>query len=357
MLRRRALLSTLPLPLIGACASKPATEPAAKAIVWPLPPDPPRYLYEGTLRNAASLVDRSSLDMRLALTGEDLSKSSFSKPLGVAAGRGRIYVTDTEGRRIFVFDVPRRRTFAFGHRGDGELRKPIGVAVDEAGHVYVVDGTQRRVLVFDTLGLYLRELGPHPAWVRPTNVAASPGGDRVYVVDTGGVESESHRVFVYDGEGRFIDIVGRRGAGPGEFNLPTDAAVDAAGGLWVLDAGNFRVQALDRDGHFRHAFGSVGNGLGQFARPRGLAVDRHGAVYVSDAAFCNVQVFMPDGHLLLAIGGRAESDRPGRYGLPAKVAVDETDRLYIVDQYLHKVEIVRRLRDDESERLARPAGA
>ena len=123
------------------------------------------------------------------------------------------------------------------------------------------------------------------------------------------------------------------------------------GTLWVLDAGNFRVQAFDTEGVPLRAFGAVGTGLGQLARPRGLTVDRDGLVYVSDATFCNIQVFTPDGALLLAIGTRGERDAPGRFLLPAKLAADETGRLYIIDQYFHKVEVVRRLSDDEGRRL------
>lgn len=324
--------------------------------MWPMPPELPRYRFEASLRNAASLNDDSPLaEFRRLATGDEASKASFGKPLSVAARAGRIYVCDTEGRRIFVFDVPRRRVFHFGVRLQGELKKPSGIAVDERGRVYVVDTTARRLVIYDELGLFIGHIDGARDWVRPTAVAVSPRGDRVFIVDTGGVESQSHRLWLYDEQGVQRGMLGRRGGGDGEFNLPADAVVAPDGrSLWVLDAGNFRVQSFDLDGRFLHAFGSVGNGLGQFARPRGLAVDREGLVYVCDSAFCNVQVFRPDGALLLTTGSRAAPrDSPGRYLLPAKVAVDETGRLYVVDQYLHKVEVIRRLTDAEGQRLQR----
>jgi DNA-binding beta-propeller fold protein YncE len=96
--------------------------------------------------------------------------------------------------------------------------------------------------------------------------------------------------------------------------------------------------------------------VGQFGRPRGLAVDREGLVYVSDASFCNVQVFRDDGAVLLAIGSRAgQHDAPGRYLLPAKLAADETGRIYVVDQFLHKVEVLRRLGEAEAREYLRNA--
>ena len=39
------------------------------------------------------------------------------------------------------------------------------------------------------------------------------------------------------------------------------------------------------------------------------------------------------------------ADLPGRYALPAGVSVDETRRLYVVDQYFAKVDVIRRLPD------------
>lgn len=347
--RRDALLSLMALGLVG-CATSPA--PVRGPWLWPAPPEQPRFIHEATLRNAASLNDASSSGrLRRALTGEDDSRASFGKPLAVAAFAGRVYVTDTQGRRVFVFDLPRRRSFSFGLRLEGELKKPAGIAIDGAGLVHVVDATARRVVVYDALGLYLRSIDGARDWVRPTAVAVSAAGERVYVVDTGGVESASHRIWVHDGAGRALGTIGRRGRGPGEFNLPTDAAVGPDGRLWVLDAGNFRVQAFDAEGRVLREFGSPGNGLGQFARPRGLAIDGDGRIYVADAAFCNVQVFEPDGRLLLAIGSRADTtDAPGRYLLPAKLAADADGRLYVVDQALHKVEVLRRLGDAEGRR-------
>ncbi len=342
---------------IAGCAAPPPRREAIARPLWPSPPEQPRFAFEATLRNAASLSDDPEASrLRRALTGEDPGRDSFSKPMAVAAARGRVYVSDTEARRVFVFDLPRRRTFSFGLRLDGQLKKPGGLAIDGRGRVYVVDSTARRLVVYDALGLYLGQIDGGTLWQRPTAVAVNAAGDRIHVVDTGGVESDAHGVHVYDDEARLLRSLTRRGEGEGEFNLPTDAAVAADGTLWVLDAGNFRLQAFDREGRFLRAFGSPGNGIGQFARPRGLAVDAEGLLYVSDALLCNVQVFRPDGTLLLALGARAgRGDAPGRYLLPAKLACDETGRLYVVDQFLHKVEVLRRLSEEEGRRLLESA--
>lgn len=338
--------------LLGACADTPPRRTESPRVLWPAPPEQPRYVYEAVLRDSHSIRSETESErLRRVATGAEPASISFQKPLAVAARGGRIYVTDTEGRRVVVFDLGRRRTFAFGFRLQGELRKPAGIAIDAGGDVYVVDATARRLVVFDALGLFKRSIDGSRDWQRPTGVAVNAGGDRIYVVDTGGVESDEHRVHAYDGRGVRRFVLGRRGSSEGEFNLPVDAAVAADGTLYVLDAGNFRVQAFAPDGRYLRSFGSVGNGFGQFGRPRGIAVDGDGLVYVSDASFCNVQVFTPAGELLLALGARGQNDGPGRYLLPAGIAVDETGRVYVVDQYFHKVEVLRRLTDEEGQRL------
>lgn len=320
--------------------------------MWPQPPDLPRYLYETALRSGRDVVKESDEDrIRRLITGAEADAPGFKKPLGVAARGGRVYVTDTEGRRVHVFDAARRRFFTFGYRLEGELKKPAGIAVDHRGNVYVADVTARRVIRYDAFGLFSKVFGGGAELERPTGVAVSPSGDRVYVVDTGGVDSDKHEVVAYDAEARKLFAIGPRGRAEGRFNLPVDAVVAGDCTLYVLDAGNFRVQAFDRDGRYLRSFGSVGSAPGQFSRPRGIAVDRDGAVYVSDAGFANVQVFDPQGRLLLAIGERGTVNSPGRYGLPAGVAADETGRVYIVDQYFHKVEVLRRLTEGEGQKL------
>ena len=250
MTTRRPLLLGLLGAVAAGCSTPPPPTGPVGAPQWPAPPEQPRFVFEATLRNGLSVRDDSSAaQMRRLMTGEDDSRASFGKPLAVAAGKGRVYVTDTEGRRVFVFDFVRRRTFSFGLRFEGELKKPAGIALDGEGRVYVVDTTARRVVVFDALGLYLGQIDGASDWVRPTAVAVDPAGERVYVVDTGGVDSDSHRIWRYGDRGRGLGALGQRGSEPGAFNLPTDAVVARDGTLWVLDAGNFRVQAFDPEGH------------------------------------------------------------------------------------------------------------
>jgi len=343
--------------LVSACAPAPQRPPQATPLYWPEPPAQPRFVYETTLRSSRDVrADTDSDRLRRLVSGVAERDTGFDKPYGVAAARGMVYVTDTASGVVKAFDVPRRRFFQFGFRREGVLKKPLGITVDASLRVYVADAVARRVVVYDRFGLFLRAIGDPTVLVKPTDVAVDAAGERIYVVDTGGIDSDHHAIVVYDGQGQMRFEIGARGSGPGRFNLPVAASVAADGTLYVLDAGNFRIQAFTPQGRFLREWGGVGRGFGHFARPKGIAVDGDGIVYVVDAAFGNVQAFTADGQLLLPFGRLSRDDVPGGFALPTDVAVDETGRVYVLDQLFRKLEVIRRLSDAEGLRLQGQVG-
>lgn len=316
----------------------------AKALVFPAPPDEPRFVYERTIRGSADVVpDKDENALKRALTGENRLTEALAKPYAVAVHRGRIYVSDTVERFVKVFDVPAGRYLKVGvDDDDGQLTKPLGIDLDASGVLYVADATSKHIVVFDQNGKYLRKIGGPKFFDRLSSVTVDPAGDRLFVVDIGGVKSEQHRVRVFDAHtGEHLMDIGKRGSGPGEFNLPRDVAVGKDGRLYVVDGGNFRVQIFDPQGKYLQSFGSVGKQLGNFARPKEIAADKDGNIYVADAAFGNFQIFNADGELLMFIGDRGEQDAPARYMLPSGIAVDEDGRIYFVDQWFRRLDVFR----------------
>ena len=327
--------------LLGACAADPL--PTPKELVWPAPPDQPRYFYEGMIRSSADVVEDSWVtSFRRFATGEGKRGKGLAKPFGVAADRGRVFVSDTVGRKVAVFDFTGKRYYEIGARGVGELIKPLGVALDRTNQlVYVVDSTAKRVVVFDYEGDYRTAMGGDDLLRRPSGVTISPDGQRVYVVDTGGVDSRDHQVVVFDADGRHLFDIGERGTAEGEFNLPLSAATSADGTLHVVDGGNFRVQSFSPNGGFVGSFGGVGRRPGQFSRPKSIAIGPDGTIVVSDAAFGNIQLFDSEGQLLMFIGQRSQEGGAAEYMLTSGVSMDEDGRIYVVDQFFGKVDVFR----------------
>lgn len=332
--------------LVASCAAPGVPEPEAGAgveLLFPPPPEPARFVFERTIASSADIVieDREARWKRI-LTGEADQAIGFAKPFDVEVCQGRIYVSDTVRRAVMAFDVPTGKFFDIGTQEPGELRKPLGMASDADCNLYVVDGTQKRVIVYDQDGAFLTTFGGSDKFERPSHVEVDREGRRAYVVDTGGVESELHRIRIFDiltGEHEFD--IGHRGSAPGEFNLPRDISFGGDGRLYVVDGANFRVQVFEADGTFVATFGKIGVYPGDFSRPKGIDADPDGNVYVSDSAFGNFQIFNPAGELLLFVGNRSNTPGPARYLLPAGIAVDEDGRVYMVDQFFRKVDVYR----------------
>ena len=53
----------------------------------------------------------------------------------------------------------------------------------------------------------------------------------------------------------------------------------------------------------------------------------------------------------MAIGGEGMHDKPGQFALPAGVTVDELNHVYIVDQVLSKIDVLRRLSELETSQI------
>jgi DNA-binding beta-propeller fold protein YncE len=334
--------------LIASCAAPGTSAPPAAAesqpdLVFPPPPEQARFVFERTILGSADVVfEDSETRWRRVLTGETKTSTGLSKPFDVEACQGRIYVSDTVRRSIMLFDVPNGTFSEFGTTGLGELRKPLGMAVDADCNLYVVDGSARRVIVYDQDGDFLSAFGGMDMFERPSHVDVDADARYAYVVDTGGVSSQDHRVRVFDiATGEHVFDIGERGSGPGQFNLPRDVAVGRDGRVYVVDGANFRVQVFESDGTYVDTFGSIGVYPGQFSRPKGVATDPEGNVYVTDTAFGNFQIFDADGQLLLFVGTRSETMEPARYMLPAGIGVDEDGRVYMVDQFFRKVDVFR----------------
>jgi len=342
------LISSFALP---GCIST-GENPDFKPPVFPPPPEKARFIWERTLRASSDVREISAADrFQIFATGVSGRAYGLAKPYGLAAYKGRIYVSDTVQRSVMLFDFPNKDFKPIGIDGPGQLAKPIGLTVDKNnGDLYVADNSGKRVVVFDGDGNYLRAIGGSEILRRPSDVALSNDSTRLYVIDTGGVDSREHHMYIFDPQtGELLDTIGERGKEEGDFNLAVQLSVAPDGTVYVVDAGNFRVQAFNEDGSFKKSFGGIGRYSGQFSRPKGIAIDKEGNIYVVDTAFGNFQIFNPQGELLLFVGNRGRAGGPAQYMLPAGIAIDLDGRVYMADQYFKKIDVYRPADLDEDQ--------
>lgn len=342
---------------LAACAqvSEEGVKRPRRQLVYPEPPDEPRFVFERTIHSTRDVEPDSADEARKRLLLGDLSRIGvgMKKPYGIAVHRGRIFVSDTANLTVAVFDVPEGRSFTIGNdpglKVTERITKPVGISVDGSGNLYVADATTKSILVYNRDGDFLRKFGGPDFIDRLASVKVDKKGERAYVVDIGGVKSENHRVRVFDAQtGSHLFDIGKRGSGPGEFNLPRSVAI-GKDKLYVVDGGNFRIQVFDMEGKFLQTFGEIGKQLGNFGRPKEADTDADGNLYVIDAAFGNFQIFNPQGQLLMFIGERGDTDFPGVFGLPSGITVDENGRIYVTDQLYKKVDIFRPYKLGEQE--------
>lgn len=326
--------------VLGGCTetTQPVKEAENLEYVWPLPPEQPRirYLYSvSTSKDIGAAASRSLVD---SLVGRDAPPVlGLQKPYGVHADReGRIFVTDTGWGKLVVFDRANKKFEVWGSGGQGALKMPLGVSSDSQDRIYVTDGKEQRVIVFDRNGKYLMAMGRKGQLGRPAGIVINERLGRIYVADV-----LKHHIAVFDMQGNLTGTIGKRGKEPGQFNFPTNLAIDRDGNLYVVDAMNFRIQILDPQGQPLNAFGQHSDRPGSFARPKGIGVDPDGHIYVVDAAFNNFQIFNHDGALLLFVGGAGL--QPGQFYLPAGAYLDAQGRLYVVDQVNQRVEVFQYL--------------
>jgi DNA-binding beta-propeller fold protein YncE len=184
-----------------------------------------------------------------------------------------------------------------------------GVAIDAKGHIFVLHRGPGPLMEFDADGTFIRALG-ESFFDRPHGLRIDPEGN-IWTTDVA-----SHVVYKMNPEGRIVLVLGVRGTA-GErhryghlplFNEPNDVAFARNGDVFVTQGhgkGEPRVLKFDRDGNFIKAWGKKGKGPGEFDLAHSIALDAQDRVYVADRDNQRIQVFDADGNYL------RESKHPG----------------------------------------------
>ena len=211
---------------------------------------------------------------------------------------GKIWVTDRCGASgsggttcaganakidpIFQFEPSGKLLKSFGA---GMFVSPHKLTIDKEGNLWLADNGGHQVFKMNQDGKVLLTLGKKgvagPGWDQfdaPTEVAIAPNGD-IFVGEGhsgGGMATGNARIMKFDRNGKFLKTWGKKGMGPGEFDLVHTLAFDSRGRLFVGDRQNNRIQIFDQNGNFIAQWF-------QFGRPSGMYIDKNDNLYVADS--------------------------------------------------------------------------
>ena len=164
--------------------------------------------------------------------------------------------------------------------GENRFLEPHGLRVDRNDNVWVTDRRLHQVFKFSHDGKLLLTIGTERTpgldathFNMPTDIAFSPDGAAIYVSDGYG----NNHVAKFSSDGKYLLDWGRKGGGPGEFDLPHSVAVDAQGLVYVADRSNSRIQIFDTDGKFLKVWKSE-----ELGRPWSLTIGPDNLLYVVD---------------------------------------------------------------------------
>jgi DNA-binding beta-propeller fold protein YncE len=170
-----------------------------------------------------------------------------------------------------------------------------GVTVDKDDNVWMFTRAAPTVQVYSPAGDLVR------AWrdvdgMRAHHIRIDPEG-HVWLCNIG-----FHTVTKYTVDGKPLLQLGTRGmigADEKTFNKPTDVAVTPAGDIFVSDGyGNSRVVHFDKNGKFVKSWGRKGTGPGEFDIVHGIGLDSKGLLYVADRSNARIQVFKQSGEFV-----------------------------------------------------------
>jgi len=275
----------------------------------------------------------------------------------------RVVATNSEGttysadKTFTTKALPATFNSAFGTTGsgNGQLKRPLGIARDSSGNLWVVDAENNRVQKFNAKGEYQSQFGSKGSgngqFNEPRDVAITPAGN-LWVTDAG-----NGRIQEFNAKGEYLQQAGIKEGLVNEDKLvePYGIAIDPSGGIFVTDPGHYSVvkfgespNANEYTGHYlTESYGATyevrgGSGTSEYAHPTGVTTDSAGNVWVADSANNRITKLYPEyGGLVypVALTFGSQGSGEGQFSEPYGIAIKPSGNLIVVEKGNNRVQL------------------
>lgn len=261
---------------------------------------------------------------------------------------GTIYLADTGNSRILVVKNNEQTQVV----GEGILRSPSGIYVDDTNKIYVADYGMKKVFIFDKDGRLMKEIGKptEPIYGKrsdfvPKKIAVDKRNN-IYVISEGSING----VIQLNKEGQFAGFVGANKTDLSFKMLvqrliftdnqkgqlfkvtppsPTSIAIDEQGLVHTVTSAvkSEGVKKLNITG-----VNILSSDMRASEKLVDMDVDKDGNIYALDSDGL-IYVYDSFGNILFIFGGKdGQYERMGMFKNPVAIDVSDKGKLYVVDK-------------------------
>ena len=224
---------------------------------------------------------------------------------------------------------------------------PAGLVLDAAGNIYVADYGNNLIRKITPAGVVstfagsgtqgsFNGTGVLASFSQPSGIAIDANGN-LYITDSG-----NDLIRMISPGGMVTTLAGgdttvtTQGGSSNNFFDPTGIAVDAAGTVYVADAGNNQIRKIMLPDTVLSALAGDDSTNTIFNNPTGIALDPKGSIYAANYLDNNILKITQQGTVSIFAGtgqtGAANgAANAATFNLPNSVALDQAGNLYVSD--------------------------
>lgn len=278
------------------------------------------------------------------LTGITARRPIATQPVAIGAGDNGVYVIDAANNALtrFRWQGPSagdgeggkdRNAAGLGKAENirlahlSEIDEPSDLFVAPSGDLFIADSKGKKVGRYDKDGSWQQDYADADNLGRPVAVTVDLRGLRIFVAD-----SFFDRVIAFSPKGMSLYGIGFRGEGPGGFRNIRAMVQGRDGVLYAINGVKPEIQVYGLDSTYVGSFGS-----GLLTEPGGMAVDDENRLFISDRFLHRILVF--SNRKLVESYGRF-GKQAGEFNQPGRIAF-HNGHLYVLDTKNTRIQVFR----------------